>query len=254
MLTQEIASPVAKDESGKGAGYQYSAAVIRNPFRFALAVLRTLRDPSNYYEFKMVEVGFARSRLGRRFSRWNDVADAMRRDPRTAARLEERRPIAPIDLDALERLPAGTLGRVVAQHCRKHALNPNLGEMPADSEEDWILNDLYQTHDLWHVVTGWGNDPLGEIGVTGFYIAQMRGPRFLAFLLSLFCLSAAVFSPRQFDERMEAISRGYAQGKRAQPLFGVNWAELWALPIEEVRRQFDIDVGQAVGEGIEVAA
>ncbi len=35
-----------------------------------------------------------------------------------------------------------------------------------------MLNHLYQTHDIWHVVTGWGNDLPGEVGLGGFYSAQ----------------------------------------------------------------------------------
>jgi hypothetical protein len=31
-------------------------------------------------------------------------------------------------------------------------------------------------------------------------------------------------------------------GKRARPLLGVRWAELWELPLEEVRARLDIEV------------
>jgi ubiquinone biosynthesis protein Coq4 len=106
--------------------YAYSGEPTRNPFRYLLAVWRTLRDPTDTYEVAIVEMGFARSRLGRRLARWEDVVDALRRDPRTLPSLLARRPCDPIDLDALARNPEGTLGRVFAEHCRARGINPNL--------------------------------------------------------------------------------------------------------------------------------
>jgi hypothetical protein len=63
-----------------GVAYQYPASLIGNPLRYALALWRAIRDPANASEMKMVEIGLARSRVGRRFARWHEVADAMRAD------------------------------------------------------------------------------------------------------------------------------------------------------------------------------
>src|SRR5947209_1563448 len=114
-------------------GYQYSGKATRNPFRLALAAWRVLRNPNNpyrdvasAYEIRITEIGFARSRLGRRFGRWHEVAEVMRADPQMAERLQRRAIFGPIDLDALVRLPEGSVGRVFAEHCRKQRLNPNM--------------------------------------------------------------------------------------------------------------------------------
>lgn len=233
--------------------YAYSTTPTRNPFRYLLALWRTVRDPTDTHEVAIVEIGFARSRLGRRFARWEDVIETLRRDPRTAPALRDHRPCEPIDLEALGRLPEGTLGRVFAGHCRARDLNPNLAYVAPGNEVDWMLHHLYQTHDIWHVATGWGNDEVGEYGLGAFYTAQLAGPTFFGFLLGLAALST-VFRRRSFAEFMEAVVAGYEMGERSEPLFGVDWSALWALPLGDVCARFGITGERLIGEGIRAAA
>ena len=84
--------------------HAYSAEPTRNPFRYALAVWRLLRnDPSaTTREAGIVEMGFARSRLGRRFARWGELVASLERDPRTAGAVRARRAFGPIDLEELQ--------------------------------------------------------------------------------------------------------------------------------------------------------
>jgi ubiquinone biosynthesis protein Coq4 len=53
---------------------------------------------------------------------------------------------------------------------------------------------------------------------------------------------------------MEAVAAGYEMGQRAEPLFGVDWPALWALPLGDVRARFGIGGERLVGEGIRAAA
>lgn len=233
--------------------YAYRERPTRNPFRYGLAVWRSLRDPTDTDEVAIVEIGFARSALGRRFARWEQLANVLREDPRTAPALASRRPCTRIDLDALARLDEGTLGRVFAEHCRSRSLDPDLVYITPDGEIDWMLHHLYGTHDIWHVVSGWGNDELGEYGLGGFYMAQLAAPTFFGVLLSIAVLST-VLRRRSLHDFMEAVTMGYASGKRAEPLFGVDWTELWDRPLHEVRERFAIDATNVTGEGILAAA
>ena len=233
--------------------YGYSSEPTRNPFRYLLALWRLVRDPTDTDEAAIVELGFARTRLGRRFARWEEVVEALRRDPRTAPALQRRQHCDPIDLDALARMAEGTLGRVFADHCRARGLNPNLVYIRPDTEVDWMLHHLYLTHDIWHVVSGWGNDEIGEYGLGSFYSAQLAGPTFFGFLFSISALST-VLRRRSFRDFMEAIVAGYEAGKHAEPLFGVEWSELWEMPLSDVRARFGIAAGNTVGEGIRAAA
>jgi ubiquinone biosynthesis protein Coq4 len=184
------------------------------------------RDPTTTTaDAAIVEIGFARSRLGRRFARWEDTLATLRRHPETARALRERWPFGPIDLRELEALPEGTLGRIFADHCRSRGLDPNLVYVPPTDEVGWLLNHFHQTHDIWHVVTGWGNDLLNVVS-------------------------------RRADlgEVFSAFTAGWRMGQSCDPLFGVAWDELWGVPLPEVRARFLCDRAEIVGEGIPAAA
>jgi ubiquinone biosynthesis protein Coq4 len=235
--------------------YHYSAKPTRNPFKYLRAVWRLVRnDPSQEIDAAAtVEIGFVNSRLGRRFARWEQVAAFLKADPRTAPSFEERKAFGPISLEELGRLPEGTLGRVFAEHCRVRELDPNLVYIPPDDEIGWTLNHLYQTHDIWHVFTGWGNDLPGEMGLGGFYCAQLGSPPFFGYMAALLFLNV-VSRRANLDEVIEAFSLGYQAGKDAQPLWGQDWGALWEVPIEELHARFEIDRTRIVGEGVRAAA
>lgn len=239
----------------KAAVFAYSARPTRNPLRYARAVWRLIRrDPETTTdEAAIVEMGFARSKLGRRFARWQEVVDHLKRDPRTAQAISDRRAFGPIVLADLEDLPAGTLGRVFADHCRAREIDPNLIQVPPDDEVGWMLNHIYQSHDIWHVVTGWGNDLPGEVGLGGFYAAQFGNPSFFGFMLALIYLNV-VMRKANLGPVFDAFSTGYQAGKRTQPLFGTDWDALWAVRLDEVRARFEIDPSRVVGEGVRAAA
>jgi ubiquinone biosynthesis protein COQ4 len=233
--------------------YAYSARPTRNPFRYLLALWRLTRDPSATGEAAIVEVGFARSRLGRRFARWQVLEGELAADPRTAGALARQIRLGPIDLEALARLPEGTLGRILAEHCRRRQLDPNLVHIPLEEAGDFVLAHLFETHDVWHVVTGWGNDELGEVGLGGFYLAQFGLP-FFGFLFALILLNSVFFAAGTLRPRLDAFVAGYAMGRDAEPLFGVEWADLWDLPLDRLRERLGLDAQGIVGEGIRAAA
>lgn len=236
-------------------GYAYSAQPTRNPFRYAAAVWRLVRsDPAeSTADAAVVEIGFARSRMGRRFARWGETVQHLSKDPHLADAFAKRPRFGPIELANLEGLPEGSLGRVFADHCRARRLDPNLIQVRPDDDVGWLLNHLYQTHDLWHVVTGWGNDLAGEVGLGGFYCAQLRSPTFFGYMLALILLN--VISRRaDLDQIMEAFTAGYRAGRGANRLFGADWDTLFALPIDVVRSRFAIDRSEIVGEGVPEAA
>lgn len=91
-----------------------------------------------------------------------------------------------------------------------------------------MLNHMYQSHDIWHVVTGWGNDLPGEVGRGGFYAAQFGNPSFFGFMLALIYLNV-IMRKANLGPVFEAFNAGYQAGKRTQPLFGALFAIAPAL-------------------------
>jgi ubiquinone biosynthesis protein Coq4 len=39
---------------------------------------------------------------------------------------------------------------------------------------------------------------------------------------------------------MDALAKGWTLGKRAKPLFGIQWNSLWEKPLEDIRVSLDI--------------
>ena len=163
------------------------------------------------------------------------IADAVRAHPNAAAALAERPRLA-IDLAALRALPDGTFGHAVAAFFDSHGLDPkSIPSLDSPDELTWTKAHLYETHDVWHVATGFETDIAGELGLQAFYAAQLPG-RLPQLLLAGGLLQSAFFAQDDFRPRLAAIVRGWQAGERAKPLFGVRWDTLWSAPIENVRR------------------
>jgi ubiquinone biosynthesis protein COQ4 len=55
------------------------------------------------------------------------------------------------------------------------------------------------------------------------------------------CLNTALFSIDDRERRLDAIARGWQMGKRARPLFGVRWGELWEHPLAQARERLRVE-------------
>jgi ubiquinone biosynthesis protein COQ4 len=190
------------------------------------------------------------SRLSEVFNLGDGLVDAetMRaavervREHATGARALKERPHVHLDLAVLRALPTGTLGRQYALMMDLAGLDPaSIPTLPDDDEGKYVRAHLYETHDLWHVATGFGTDVAGELGLQAFYQAQLPGKLFPAILASGL-LNTLIYSFAQRDVRLREIARGWLLGRRSRPLFGVRWNDYLALPIEEVRARLGIDV------------
>lgn len=170
-----------------------------------------------------------------------DMIESARSHEQGLTALRER-PHVHLDLKVLRALPTGTLGRQYAIMMDANGLDPaSIPTLPDDEDAKYVRAHLYETHDLWHVVTGFGTDVPGELGLQAFYQAQLPGKLPAAILASGF-LNTLVFSFGQRDVRLREIARGWLLGRRSKPLFGVRWDDYMALPIEEVRARLGIDV------------
>jgi len=226
----------------------------RNPLRIARAAWRFLRDLSNTEEATTVEMAFFGSKLLRKYARWEESACELRADPRTRDSFERRPRVGALDLDALSKLPAGTLGREFASHLRSQGLNPYLfAPIPDASDGDYVMAHLLETHDIWHVVTGCDTDVAGEFELAAFYAAQI-GLTSVSMLFTFGFANTTFFAPTELRARMEAVATGWSAGKKASPLFGTDWATLWEQPLERIRSRFGLDCAQAIQDTDEVAA
>ncbi len=197
--------------------------------------VRLMRDPARLEHVFRLASTTASSPVATR------LLSDLRRDPQIARALTQRPRLGGVDLERLGALPLGSLGRTYVEFLQaRHLRHEDLVLVDGDTDFHYFCNHLRETHDLWHVVTGFETDVAGELGLQAFYVAQLRAPLGLV-LLAVGMLNTAIDALEDRDRRMSAITRGWLLGKRARPLFGVRWQEQWATPVEALRRRFGID-------------
>jgi ubiquinone biosynthesis protein COQ4 len=140
---------------------------------------------------------------------------------------------AHVDFDALERLPDGTLGREYVRFLTTNGITPEAFESVPDLGDPraaYVMLRIRQTHDLWHVLTGYTPDVRGEILLQAFTYAQLRSPS--AFLITLFgSLRWAV----GWRGQLAQLRTAYRRGKRTQFLVTFQWEKYWSTPVRELQ-------------------
>jgi ubiquinone biosynthesis protein COQ4 len=178
-----------------------------------------------------------------------DIEDGLRRSGAMASFMQrvsslpgvpelmaERYLASPLDVDALARLPAGSLGRALAGHFRDHGFDPDYyRKVEVVSDLDWVLMRMRQSHDIWHVVTGIGTDRVGEIALKAFELAQTWRPM-AAVITCGGLLRYLLKDPEQMGAVLAAIGHGYQLGYRAQPLLAQRWECHWERPLSSWRQ------------------
>lgn len=172
-----------------------------------------------------------------------------RNDPVGARILRERRSLLATlsDRAALEALPVGSLGRTYADFVSREQITAD-GLVAASMEEPNRPDNgperrlfgerLRDMHDLWHVVTGWGRDLVGEAALLAFSFNQTRNPG-VGFIVAVAWLKAGRGEARRL------IVEGYRRGRRSAWLPAQDWEALLAQPLDEVRRQLRIEPAPA---------
>jgi ubiquinone biosynthesis protein Coq4 len=174
------------------------------------------------------------------------VYECLAKDPGAKAAFERHARLGTFTMAELAALPEGSLGREYAAFMTRHGLTPDaIPRIDDDGGENYMRAHLYETHDLWHVVTGFEPDPAGEAGLQAVYAAQLPG-MLPAALVSALLLNAAIErSSVKTKERFDAVARGWELGQRAKLLFGYPWRESFGRPLADVRRELDIDASLA---------
>jgi ubiquinone biosynthesis protein Coq4 len=209
--------------------------------RAAIGFARVVREPDRLGEvFEFIDNLMIPQVTG-------PAIEAFRATEEGSRALRDRPRIGPVSLNELGALPEGTLGRAFADHLRSNGLDPSaLPTREASSDEQYVSAHLYETHDVWHAVTGFGADRAGELGLQGFYLAQFPS-RIAAGILTMGFVNTLLFEFDDRTARMDAITRGWVLGRRARSLLGVDWKALWAEPLADVRARYGVDVEVADG-------
>ena len=144
----------------------------------------------------------------------------------------------------LATLPPGSLGAVYRDFTDDGGVTPEgliaVSNQVMNSIEHpvaWFGRRIRDSHDLWHVVTGYGLDSLGEACLVAFSYPQTRalGWAFIALGAAAKTRKAPTRQPY-----VAAIREGYVRGRAAAWLPGIDWVALLPQPLEAVQAQLGL--------------
>jgi ubiquinone biosynthesis protein Coq4 len=179
---------------------------------------------------------------------------AMREHPVGSRLLSERPDLCAAlnDMRALAAMPEGSLGRTYHTFMDHPETIPGymlsgliykddwFDSVPMDEELRWAFERWLQTHDLMHVVSGYGADLPGE-GLNIFFTGGYNlGLSWRATFWSPYGLAPRLMRPsigrdRWHEYLREAWARGDA-ARRQLPFESVPWEELLPQPLDEARK------------------
>lgn len=152
------------------------------------------------------------------------------------------------DHAALRRLPAGTVAHAYCDFMEREGLTAQglidefdkfRGDRPNfDDQLEWYFRRLRDTHDLLHVLTGYGRDALGEACVLAFTYSQQPSPAHL-FIAYMAGLNIRKRTPSQAPV-IRAIREGQGLGKACPRVAELSIRELLGTPLEGARVRLHI--------------
>ena len=151
------------------------------------------------------------------------------------------------DRAALRKLPVGSLAHAYCDFMEREGLSAQglVDELdknrPAhmywDDQVTWYFNRMRDTHDLMHILSGFGRDALGEQCVLAFTYSQQPSPA------HLFLGYAGGLEIRKHPVKVpvfRAVREAQNMGKACPRLVEMSITDLLALPLEEVRAKLNI--------------
>ncbi len=165
----------------------------------------------------------------------------LKSEPAVAAIIQESY-IGPIpQIEVLLSYPANSLGYQYAAHLQANQFTPVFyPQQTFDDDISYLTLRRSQTHDIYHVITGFGTDLPGEVGLQAFQLAQTRSP--LAIPLIATALAATLDQSVLFCQLMTQLQRGWEMGIQAQPFLAQKWEEAWEKPVVDWRQDLGVKV------------
>lgn len=182
--------------------------------------------------------------------------------PEGARLLKERTYLPPIldDHAWIRELPEGTVGRAYLDFMEREGLTAQglvdesqkhrAGVPDYDDDYLWFGNRLRDTHDLFHVLSGYSRDALGEAALLAFTYSQNpgNGVLFIAFMGSRTIAKNAPKSARIMD----CFWEGKRNGAAAQKIMRQDIVALMKEPLEGARARLGIKAPVAYRRALEI--
>lgn len=147
----------------------------------------------------------------------------------------------------LESFAPGTVGAAYLAHMDERGFTADglkeISEQTRDSQVEaahpltWYGRRLRDVHDIWHVLSGYRTDALGEACLVAFSYEQTRS---LGFRVIAFAAGNKMASGKNGQPYKAAIKQAFANGKACAWLPEVDYPELFAEDLEAARARLGI--------------
>jgi ubiquinone biosynthesis protein COQ4 len=226
------ANGVVSDGPAPGAAIEDQPSHLRVA-RGLRALIRLGKNPGNTEQALSAAVLLNAGRLPR-------LVATLSLDPKGRELLAARPAIdrAHLDMATLAALPVGSFGRTYHNFMSERGLTPDVFAPPRDMRDPrtrYVAQRVRQTHDLWHVLTGYNTDTLGETELQAFTYGQLRLP----FSLIVAVLGLLRARPRAFGSPRR-VWAAYRRGRRAPLLLLEMLEQAFPTPLASVQAQFGL--------------
>ena len=161
-------------------------------------------------------------------------------NPQFKALVDEGWRPQPIDLHQLQLLPEESLGRCYADQLIRQGITPDtlIDSSPVTNAQEFVVHRLKETHDIIHVLTGFGIDGNSELGLQGFNLAQNRSP--LAVMLIFGGMLSSLQNGESLEPLLKALARGFQIGLEAELVIAYKLEDHWERPLLEWRQELKL--------------
>ena len=154
------------------------------------------------------------------------------------------------DRPRLRELPVGTVGRTYADFMDREGLDTDgvaqsfrdKGLLTEEFEREYPEYSAFTywlniTHDMFHILTGYNRDSLGELALLNYTsrITGNRGNKYLALMGAVRVKAEAPSLPV-----WKVVNNGRRMGEASADLLHVNFIDLLERPLREVREELNI--------------
>lgn len=201
--------------------------------RLAVKTLRILADdPANPYYGPFLNACLDGETYAKMARTWREQAKGRELlDERPSLQGRE------LDLEALARLPEGTLGRELARYFEANGIQPFVSAFHVASDVDYLSQRYRETHDIFHVLTGYGTDEHSEMELQAFVLGNLKLRQaivILAFSVPRHFPQLGLRGVRPYFRRLRAA---YRRGKQSTEMLSVPYEGMWERPVSELIEQ-----------------
>jgi ubiquinone biosynthesis protein COQ4 len=199
------------------------------------ALLNNPDDTAQVFVIVQALSGNSVERNFRRFQKTEAGRCVLREQRKLLSKLQDRA--------ALAALPEGSLGRAYLEFLNREGITAEglvaasevTDESAFQPEFQLFRERMRDMHDLWHVLTGYHGDIVGESALLAFSFAQTWNPG-----LGFIVLVALARMKQLRQNGSVLVLRGFARGLRARWLPEQDWEALLSEPLERLRDELRI--------------